>query len=82
MHAPGTSGGALRFPPDYRNSLDACREFERRLDGDCRSLYIDMIYLLVSKSIDKFEQQWAVFNATPEQRCEAFLKMHNQWDEL
>ena len=80
MRWRGPDGHNWLVTPDYWNDLNACREFERRLDGDYRSLYIDMIYLLVSKSIDNFEQQWAVFNATPAHRCEAFLRMHKQWD--
>ena len=68
-------------PKNYFNSLDCCREFERNVQGDDRSLYIDMIYLLVSKSADNFEQQWAIFNASPPQRCEAFLRMKGEWVE-
>ena len=70
--------------PDYAESLDACREFETAITGDDRSLYMDHIYLNVIRSNNEavmgFENQWAMFNATPLQRCEAFLRMKGQWE--
>jgi hypothetical protein len=70
---------------DYAGSLDACREFESKLNGDHRSLYMDMLYLFVNDpggdfSDSDFDNQWAMFNATPLQRCEAFLRMKGQWE--
>lgn len=71
-------------PPDYFNSLVACATFESCLTGDDRSLYMDHVYLLIVRSNNKavmgFENQWAMFNATPAQRCEAFLRMKGQWE--
>lgn len=72
-------------PPNYSESLDACREFESKLTGDDRSMYMDFIYLHIvrtnNEAVMGFENQWAMFNAPPLQRCEAFLRMKGQWDE-
>jgi hypothetical protein len=71
--------------PHYAESLDACREFESTLTGDDRSLYMDHIYLIVIQSNNNavmgFENQWAMFNASPPERCKAFLRLKGQWDE-
>lgn len=71
-------------PPNYAESLDACREFESKLTGDDRSLYMDYIYLIIIQSNNNavigFENQWAMWNATPLQRCEAFLRLKGQWE--
>lgn len=71
---------------DYCNSLDACREFESKLTGDDRSLYIDILYVLCVVGNDEapvgdFENQWVMFNATPLQRCEAFLRTKGHWHD-
>lgn len=72
-------------PPSYHSSLDACREFESKLTGDDRSLYMDILYLFISDpgedfTDSDFDNKWAMFNSTPIQRCEAFLLMKGQWD--
>lgn len=70
--------------PNYTKSLDCCREFESKLTSDDRSMYMDFIYLHIvrtnNEAVMGFENQWAIFNATPLQRCEAFLRMKGQWE--
>lgn len=76
-------GYALALP-NYTESLDACREFEAAITGDDRSLYLDHIYLIVIQSNNNavmgFDNQWAMFNATPLQRCKSFLRLKGQWE--
>ena len=76
MHAPGMSGGAMRFPPDYCNSLDSCREFEQRISLKEQNDYAWMIRNLRAGGADDFQ----IITASPAHRCEAFLRMHKQWD--
>ena len=71
-------------PGLYSESLDKCREFESKLTGDDRSFYMDHLYIIVLVvNIDArigFEREWAMFNATPIQRCESFLRLKRKWD--
>jgi hypothetical protein len=59
-------------PPNYSESLDACREFEKEYTFGEQEDVFDALY-------DKFGCRGACF-ATPFQRCEAFLRLKGKWE--
>jgi hypothetical protein len=66
------SGGYLKEPPDYFNSLDAMHEAEKVLDPMQRERYrTELVYVLAGADIF----------ATATQRAEAFLKTLNLWED-
>ena len=60
--------------PNYYASLDACAEFERTLDKIQRREYVRQLYHIT-------ENDFGAHCATPEQRCEAFLRIKGLWVE-
>jgi hypothetical protein len=83
------NGNAIVTPPDYLKDLNACHEFESKLnnsiDGDkyirnllriCRSLIVKNDSLIMNS--------WTAFsivNSTASQRCEAFLRTIGKWED-
>lgn len=73
--------------PNYYNSLDACREFEKLIQGDGADpeVYEDTLASIVGVYDDwyegiSFREAAKLVYATPAQRCEAFLRMKGQWE--
>lgn len=62
---------------DYRHSLDACAEFQTQ--ALMTSRMVDY-YRMIRKVIGS-DDGINAFVAGPSTRCEAFLRMHNQWEE-
>ena len=60
-------------PPNYAESLDACREFENFKTGEEWREYIDTLTEICDVYNDPIV-------ATPLQRCEAFLRLKGQWE--
>lgn len=65
-------------PPNYAADLNACHEFERTLltaDSFCGHWeeYSNRLVALLGCT--------DIFHATARQRCEAFLRVHNQWEK-
>lgn len=76
--------------PNYHASLDACAEFEAKLDSCCadeRSLWMDHLALAcgwpegLSHAETLFESHYRSIRATSAQRCEAYLRTMNLWQE-
>lgn len=61
--------------PNYAADLNACHEFEETL----KSLKNVVYDKYLQKEVDK-TQTWK-WHATARQRCEAFLRVHGQWEE-
>jgi hypothetical protein len=61
-------------PPDCHGSLDACAEFERTLDRIQRREYVRQLYHIT-------ENDFGAHCATAAQRCEAYLRMKELWNE-
>ena len=64
--------------PNYAADLNACHEFEKTLltaDSFCGHWeeYSNRLVSLLGCT--------DIFHATARQRCEAFLRVHNQWEE-
>ena len=67
-----SNGNAIITYPNYAESLDACRLFEREYTfGEEEEVFDGMLERL--GVID------AIFS-TPLQRCEAFLRLKGQWE--
>lgn len=60
-------------PPNYAADLNACHEFEKTLT------HIND-WMLYDKALAETTEGFN-FHATARQRCEAFLRVHNQWEE-
>jgi len=80
-------------PPQYTDSLDACCEFENSMTSEEYSKYrVHLFTASAGANSDVFESMKGVsvpmhfsrgrafHNATPLQRCEAFLRLKNQWE--
>lgn len=72
-------------PPFYTDSLDLCHEFEK--DSKLGYIYNLMTILLSTDarrdcSVEGYSELdlRALLLATPLQRCEAFLRLNNQWE--
>lgn len=59
--------------PNYAADLNACHEFEKTLDHINEWFYYE-------KALAEITDGY-IFHATARQRCEAFLRVHNQWEE-
>lgn len=72
--------------PNYAADLNACHEFEKLTAKQCREgdywFYLREVlgFPYAESDWDKFYFFQAV-HATARQRCEAFLRVHNQWEE-
>ena len=68
-----SNGNAIITYPNYAESLDACRLFEREYTFGEEELVFDFMQSEVGTAAACF--------ASPELRCEAFLRLKGQWDE-
>lgn len=72
-------------PPNYAADLNACHEFEETLDYGQAELYDDELCDICAKTNELLDNpkpwRFAVTTATASQRCEAFLRVHGQWEE-
>lgn len=74
--------------PDYAESLDACRSFERTLDTIESTEYAVHLRRIVTRNTtdaDKHPDTGYVpdgryYCAAPIERCEAFLRLKGQWE--
>jgi hypothetical protein len=73
--------------PNYAESLYACREFEKMIQGDGSDpeVYEDTLAGIVGVYDDFYEgimfrEAAKIVYATALQRCEAFLRMKGQWE--
>lgn len=74
--------------PNYAESLDACRAFERTLDVTESTEYAVQLRRIVTRnaeSEDKHPDTMRIpdgryYCATPLERCEAFLRIKGQWE--
>ena len=75
------------FVPNYPASLDACAEFTKglfsRADEWNKALYLAVFNHseVTPDMLTDAELTFALNNATPLQRCEAFLRLNNKWVE-
>lgn len=66
--------------PNFPEDLNACHEFEHLIFGDWEdysSLWHQ--YEISLKKVCGTRNHW--MSATARQRCEAFLRVHRQWEE-
>lgn len=82
------SGHTLRELPDYPNDLNACHEFERWIRLKDRAMYwtygkkLDGVVARYNDKDNKDQNDCiGIFEATAEQRCEAFLRVLGKWEE-
>lgn len=61
--------------PNYAGDLNACHEFEKTLEPMQHIAYDRHLHKLVDETVT-----WK-WHATARQRCEAFLRVHGQWEE-
>lgn len=68
--------------PKYTNSLDLCHEFEKLLNYEERILYMhQLVHINIAAwKLSENELKVYLIYATPLQRCEAFLRLNNQWE--
>ena len=68
---------------DYYHSLDACAEFERKMESRPIGFYLAELHYVCSRQSAPYmcANPRVVIIATAPQRCEAFLRMHNKWRE-
>lgn len=80
--------GEYADPQNYTASLDACAEFEAKLDNCCaddRSLYLDHLALACgwpeakSHAEAVFESHYRSVRSKAPQRCEAYLRTIGKW---
>lgn len=69
-------------PPYYTDSLDLCHEFEQVLNPDERAAYtLEVEHIHIREFNNKRDNlKVQLLLATPLQRCEAFLRLNNQWE--
>lgn len=68
-------------PPNYTESLDACREFMSKIHGSDREEFVIIArYLERVDTLYEAEEQWALITLTPLELCEAFLRLKGQWE--
>lgn len=71
--------------PNYAADLNACYEFEMGLDYEQAELYDDELCDVCAKTNKLLDNpkpwRFAVTTANARQRCEAFLRVHNQWED-
>ena len=78
-HIKGPAIAKMQMVPNYPFSLDACAEFEK----NAQEGYFQELGLRCGAAFQSnpdIAVQCAA-TATPLQRCEAFLKLHNKWKE-
>ena len=72
-------------PPNYAESLDACRAFEELIKNsteyDIRDYIINLEDASKARGSGWDWRSFQLTTATPRQRCEAVLRLKGQWDE-
>lgn len=75
-------------PPRYTESLDLCQVFEKLIQGNGSDpeVYEDALAQIIGVDDDwytgiSFREAAKLVYATPQQRCEAFLRMKGEWEE-
>lgn len=70
--------------PNYAESLDACREFSDKMSNDDHLRFQDELVCILPVATCSFDEMGydrrLVIDATPIQRCEAFLRLKGQWE--
>lgn len=74
-------------PPNYVADLNACHEFAAWLDTEQQIQFAEELQFIVLEN--PYRAWWnptamevfQIADATARQRCEAFLRVHNQWEE-
>lgn len=69
-----TEGRRWLTPPNYAESLDACKEFETAMNAQERAVYADLLVDLCGD--DSYDPIFAPSIT----RCEAFLRLKGQWE--
>lgn len=71
--------------PDYPNDLNACHEFEKTLTPDQGAIFERHLESICQRAlIISGTTHWLKFkcvSATAPQRCEAYLRTLNKWEE-
>lgn len=78
------TAGNLQDVPNCVGSLDSCQQFEERFHSryDEQQLYVMRLRDVVSRVKHSGETiDFAMLNARPDQRCEAFLKSMDLWKD-
>lgn len=79
---PG-SGWETNKLPNYYGSRDACAEFESTItDEEDQKEYAGLLHHFTTKKWQiSIQSAFPTVTATAPQRCEAFLRLHNRWEE-
>lgn len=68
--------------PGYTIDLNACRGMMAFLPGDKQVQFVKELRLIIERTDDLRTVHWlAVIDATAAQRCEAFLRTLDLWDD-
>ena len=73
-------GECPKTPPNYHGSLDACAEFEAKLNEIQKPAYAWYL-LYVCDPDDRHSTLFTCASAKPAQRCEAYLRTIGKWRE-
>ena len=74
-------------PPDYLNDLNACHEFTAYMNYDQQVEFAEILHSIVLENPDMVwwdlnpQETFQLLNASASQRCEAFLRVFNKWEE-
>lgn len=77
----------VRIIPNYASDLNACHEFAAWLDPEQQIQFAVELRSIVLENTHKAWwdataiEVFQITNATALQRCEAFLRIHGQWEE-
>ena len=76
-------GGTTRAAvSDYPNSRDDCAEFEATLTPDEEHQYVKELMRLIDPCVGVYIYKATyTYKATARQRCEAFLRTRNRWNQ-
>lgn len=72
-------GEGYKHCPNYAADLNACHEFEKTLAVVQQALFVSKLSQILTPIL--FPQSFRIIHATARQRCEAFLRVHSQWEE-
>lgn len=67
--------------PNFPEDLNACHEFETKLRGTLNEYFNDVYVQMRWKNYQYYLMERYGASATALQRCEAFLRIHGQWEE-
>jgi hypothetical protein len=80
-------GPLLKKVPNYADDLNACHEFAAWLNLEQQIKFAEELQCIILEN--PYRAWWdatvmevfQIADATARQRCEAFLRVHNQWEE-